>query len=284
VAGLVLIRLWGVWLRRPPSDAEPDQLRKLWRAVGLVAGSGATALTAHGWPVWSLPNRPPPSHASSGCWPALGGPFIVTVILVALAAAIAAPRSPQWRLVALDDRRAALMFHFAAASALILAINMAAQAIAEASYLPIEFTIGRSATAALLLIVTIAGMLVATRPPAEDGGTRRAGPADAVFVDPLPGATDLARSAGFGGGADLRLYRARPSSHDPACPHRRAGRQPGAAAPPGGCKAVASALVRHSAAGRLLRTPSLLENARSSGSGSPSMRWPTWASCSSACP
>jgi potassium-dependent mechanosensitive channel len=165
--GLVLIRLWGVWLRRPPSDAAPEQLRKVWRAVGLAAASGATALTAHWLAGVVLAQSAAAAPRFERLLAGFTGPFIGAVVLVALVAAIAAPRSPQWRLVALDDRRAALMFYFAGASALILAVNMAAQAIAEASYLPVEFTIGSSATAALLLIVTIASMLVATRPPAE---------------------------------------------------------------------------------------------------------------------
>jgi potassium-dependent mechanosensitive channel len=165
--GLVLIRLWGVWLRRPPSDAAPEQLRKVWRAVGLAAASGATALTAHWLAGVVLAQSAAAAPRFERLLAGFTGPFIGAVVLVALVAAIAAPRSPQWRLVALDDRRAALMFCFAGASALILAVNMAAQAIAEASYLPVEFTIGSSATAALLLIVTIASMLVATRPPAE---------------------------------------------------------------------------------------------------------------------
>jgi potassium-dependent mechanosensitive channel len=166
-AGLVLIRLWGGWLRRPPSDAAPEQLRKVWRAVGLVAASGATALTAHWLAGVVLAHSAAAAPRFERLLAGFTGPFIAAVVLVALAAAIAAPRSPQWRLVALDDRRAALMFYFAAASALILAVNMAAQTIAEASYLPVEFVIGSRATAALLLIVTIASMLVAIRPPAE---------------------------------------------------------------------------------------------------------------------
>jgi potassium-dependent mechanosensitive channel len=167
-AGLVLMRLWGKWLRRPPSEVEPDQLRKLWRAVGLVAGSAAVVLSLQWLAGVVLAQSAAAEPRFERLLAGLGGAFTVTVILVALAAAIAAPRSPQWRLVALDDRRAAHMFHFAAAASLILAINMAVQSISQASYVPIEFTIGRSATIAVLLIVTIAGLLVATRPPAED--------------------------------------------------------------------------------------------------------------------
>ena len=166
-AGLVLIRLWGVWLRRPASVAAPEQFRKIWRAVGLVAASGATALAAHWLAGVILAHSAAAAPRFERLLAGFTGPFIAAVVLVALAAAIAAPRSPQWRLVALDDRRAALMFYFAAASALILAVNMAAQTIAEASYLPVEFVIGSRATAALLLIVTIASMLVAIRPPVE---------------------------------------------------------------------------------------------------------------------
>jgi potassium-dependent mechanosensitive channel len=167
-AGLVLARLWGNWLRRPPSDVEPDQLHKLWRAVGLVAGSAIVVLSVQWLAGVVLAQSAAAEPRFERLLAGLGGAFSVTVILVALAAAIAAPRRPEWRLVALDDRRAALMFHFSAAASVIFAINVAVQAIAQVSHVPIEFTIGRSATTALLLIVTIAGLLVATRPPVED--------------------------------------------------------------------------------------------------------------------
>jgi potassium-dependent mechanosensitive channel len=167
-AGLALIRLWGNWLRRPPSEVEPDQLRKLWRAVGLVAGSAVVVLSVRWLAGVLLAQSAAAEPRFERLLAGLAGAFTVTVILVALAAAIAAPRSPQWRLVALDDRRAAHMFYFAAAAIVIFAINLTVQTIGQASHLPLEFTIGRSATTALLLIVTIAGLLLTTRPPAED--------------------------------------------------------------------------------------------------------------------
>jgi potassium-dependent mechanosensitive channel len=147
---------------------EPDQLHKLWRAVGLVAGSAIVVLSVQWLAGVVLAQSAAAEPRFERLLAGLGGAFSVTVILVALAAAIAAPRRPEWRLVALDDRRAALMFHFSAAASVIFAINVAVQAIAQVSHVPIEFTIGRSATTALLLIVTIAGLLVATRPPVED--------------------------------------------------------------------------------------------------------------------
>jgi small-conductance mechanosensitive channel len=96
-------------------------------------------------------------------WSALVGTVILTVFFYVLARRAAAPGEAEWRILDLDDAAATRFTALAGLIAFFMAFNRQLGTLAEGLYLPLNYTIGQSALAALALLLLLSVLMLVAR-------------------------------------------------------------------------------------------------------------------------
>ena len=152
--GYIVINRWARrWMERYANRSRSvDDMARLWRIVrGLITTAAALVILF-------LPIRL--SLDASGyftprlwlVWNAMVATVAVTFFYYVLARRTAAPGNPEWRIIDLDDGAASRFTVLAGITAFVAAFNTQLGKVAEGLYLPVNYTIGQSALAALALL------------------------------------------------------------------------------------------------------------------------------------
>ncbi len=178
---LVLLGLIYIWrkMSAPPARlGSPDELRRVWRAVGgiLLASFlvffGLVAVTM----VLSLTAISDPRIARLVDVEA--GAVLAAVYMISVLRAILAPGNCDWRLINRNNEAASRLFNVGTLAALVYGADVGLSGIAEVTFMPLVFTIGVHALSSIFLIILLAVFIATARNgealiPAEQATTRR---------------------------------------------------------------------------------------------------------------
>ncbi len=142
------------------ANRTPDEMGRLWRIVrALAAGFAALviiflpltiALAVSGFvtPRFDLVFMP------------LVDVVFITVIYWILARRVAAPGQPAWRVIDIDDAAASRLPVLVAIAAFVSSSSTSLSTIANGLFLPLDYTVGQSALAAIALFLLLAIILI----------------------------------------------------------------------------------------------------------------------------
>ncbi len=164
-SGYILIRRWlGRFTQRYANRTRSiDNMGRLWRIVrALITTAAALAILF-------LPIRL--SLDASGyltprlfmVWQAVVYPTVTIIFYYVLARRVAAPTEPEWRVVDLDDGSASRFALLVGLTAFVATFNTQLGRLAEGLFLPLNYTVGQSALAALALLTLMSLILYTVR-------------------------------------------------------------------------------------------------------------------------
>jgi small-conductance mechanosensitive channel len=159
-----LLRLFGQLVRRLldlPQAVEPDDLARLWSVFSTTVGTFLLLALGFVMPLYlafGLAGILTPRFETL-LYPVID--FVISVgVFYAFIRSIAAPRRPEWRLVDLDDSAAARLTVLSTTACAVTAASDSLDKISASLFLPVSYTIGQSAAAAVALLVVIGLMLL----------------------------------------------------------------------------------------------------------------------------
>lgn len=161
--GYILIRRWlgRFTLRYANRTHSNDNMGRLWRIVrALITAAAALAILF-------VPIRL--SLDASGyltprvfmVWQAVVYPVVITIFYYVLARRVAEPSDPDWRVIDLDDGASSRFSILVGLIAFVATFNTQLGHLAEGLFLPLNYTVGQSALAALSLL-TLMSLIVYT--------------------------------------------------------------------------------------------------------------------------
>lgn len=160
---LLVFFVWSKMSNPPALLGQASDLRRIWRAVGgtlIVAVIGLVAIVG-GLTVLTISNvqdlRIPRLVI------AIGEIIFSIGAMITVLRAILAPSNSSWRLVNLDDSAARNLFRYGLFAAVVFGFDRGASALADITFLPLEFVVGVHALVAILLIIILAKMLSTAR-------------------------------------------------------------------------------------------------------------------------
>ncbi len=165
LAGFLLIRRVIVrWATvHGGASRTPNEIGRLWRvARGMVVTFAALVVLLA--PIYlSFENIGLMTPRFALIFNALSAVFFVTVFNYMLARLVAAPGEVAWRLVNIDDKAAARLPLLAGIATFVSIGNENLIKVADALYLPVAYTVGHAALAALLILILLSLMILVLR-------------------------------------------------------------------------------------------------------------------------
>lgn len=155
------------WLRRrfrtATADKAPDDLARLWRVVrGTVLTAAAIlVILAAVWSTIGIAGVSTPRFDM--LLRAVAKVAFETIVLSVLAGRAASPRNASWRLIDLDDRAASRFVTLATAIAFVASTQEALSTVAANLFVPLDYAVGQSTLATILLIILLSLLLVTLR-------------------------------------------------------------------------------------------------------------------------
>ncbi|MBL8906898.1 MAG: mechanosensitive ion channel family protein [Rhizobiales bacterium] len=168
------------WLRRrflaSSGESVPDDLARLWRVVrGTVLTAAAIFVTI--FAVWSTIGIAGVSTPRFDMLlRAIAQVAFETIVIGVLARRVASPGDPAWRLIDVDNTAATRLVALVTAIAFVTAAQQALSTVASNLFLPLDYSVGQSTVATIILIILLALVLVVLRRQpglGDDKGDRR---------------------------------------------------------------------------------------------------------------
>ena len=128
----------------------PDSIGRLWRIVRTLIVAFALVLVLFVPVYLAFENSGLMTPRFKLLFSAVVDTIVITLLNYVLARGLAAPGQPQWRVIDADEGAAARLPLLAGIAAFVSAGNDQLIKVADALYLPVNYTIGHSALAALL--------------------------------------------------------------------------------------------------------------------------------------
>ncbi len=172
----VAYEVGAAWLRRRfrtrTGDKAPDDLARLWRAVrGTVLTAAAIIVVV--FAVWSTIGIAGISTLRFDMLlRALAKIAFETIVIGVLARRVASPGDPTWRLIDVDDRAASRFVTLVTAIAFVTSAQEALSTVAANLFLPLDYAVGQSTLATIILILLLALLLVSLRRQAGLGADK----------------------------------------------------------------------------------------------------------------
>ncbi|MFO0993478.1 MAG: DUF3772 domain-containing protein [Hyphomicrobiales bacterium] len=167
------------WLRRRfmagNGDKGPDDLARLWRVVrGTVLTAAAIFVVI--FAVWSTIGIAGISTPRFDMLlRAIAKVAFETIVMGVFARRVASPSDPAWRLIDVDDKAASRFVTLVTAIAFVTSVQEALSTVAANLFLPLDYSVGQSTLATIVLILLLGLLLVALRQSnagPEKGGRR----------------------------------------------------------------------------------------------------------------
>ncbi len=166
IFSLAILLLFFVWskMSSPPTRlGQASDLRRIWRAVGgtlIVSLTGFSAVII-GLSVLAISSVE--DLRIERVVIALGEIVFSMGVMITVLRAILAPSNSAWRLVNLDDATTSKLFRYGLFAAVVFGLDRGAGALADITFLPLEFVVGVRALVSILLIIILAKMVSSCR-------------------------------------------------------------------------------------------------------------------------
>ncbi|HHI82244.1 MAG TPA: mechanosensitive ion channel family protein, partial [Rhizobiales bacterium] len=168
-AGLCVLALLGllvVWAKmsRPPRRlGPPDDLRRIWRAVGGIGLAAAVTGIAYVLSLVVIDLSAVSDLRIMRLVLVFGSAIAESALMLTVMRAVIAPSNSDWRLINMDDDSARAFFRGGFLAVAVYGVNSIAAGAAEVTFMPFDFTVGAHAVAGLALAMLMAYMLVTAR-------------------------------------------------------------------------------------------------------------------------
>jgi len=155
--------VWSKMARPPAGFGEASDFRRIWRATGgvlIVPGIGFLAVFCG---LIILEFSTIEDLRIARVVVALGAIIFSAATMITVLRAILAPANATWRLVNVDDNNTRILFRYGLIASVVYGINQAAEALADITFLSLEFVVGVHAIISVCLIVIFAKMISTAR-------------------------------------------------------------------------------------------------------------------------
>lgn len=161
---VILRRVVGRWTRSHGGGGRtPNDAGRLWRVVRGLFASIAISFVLLGPIFLSFENLGWMTPRFGLVFNALVDILALTFIYYTLARRLAAPGEPQWRLINVSDGAAKQLSILAGIAAFVSVGNEQLIKVADGLFLPVIYTVGHSALAALLVLALLAAIILILR-------------------------------------------------------------------------------------------------------------------------
>ena len=160
---LLVLFIWKKMANPPVPVGDSSDLRRMWRATGgtlLIAGIGFLAVIIG---LTILNTSSVEDLRISRVVIAVGEIIFSTATMITVLRAVLAPSNALWRLANIDDQNARKLYRYGLVASLIFGLDRGAGALADITFLPLEFIVGVHALVSMLLIVILAKMVSTAR-------------------------------------------------------------------------------------------------------------------------
>ncbi len=163
LAVLLVFFVWSKMSNPPDRIGEASDLRRIWRAVGgtvVVAIIGVVTIFISLTIVTmsAVDDLRIPRLVIAG-----GEIIFIASVMITVLRAVLAPSNFDWRLANMDDLAAGQLFRYGLFAAVIFGLDRGASALADITFMPLEFVVGVHALVSILLIVTLAKIVSTSR-------------------------------------------------------------------------------------------------------------------------
>ena len=160
---LLVAYIWGKMSHPPIRIGDATDLRRIWRAVGGTAVVAVIGIVSVSFGLIVLDLSAVEDIRISRVVVALGEIIFSTAVMVTVLRALLAPANSEWRLVNMADEPAHKLFWYGMLAALLFGVDRGALALADITFMPLEFVVGINAVVSIGLIFLIAKMVTISR-------------------------------------------------------------------------------------------------------------------------